>query len=222
MKQIDSMSFLEEEILRLGFLPFFKNEIEGFSVEEMTDKTLWFAEGVDGPWEWKGPIAERKKCVYGKFFRGRAGFISLDLFPDFANYRRDGYDMDARYDDGLANASDLRVWQRITECGTVLSKDLKASLGFGKGGRSGFEAVITRLQMQTYVNICAFDYMTDKNGNKYGWGVARYSVPEHWLGVRSATGSYGIDPKASYERLLRHLIHKLPNANEKLIKKLLG
>ena len=46
-----------DDVLRLvedmGFLPFFENHIPGFSVEECCPRELWFAEGVDGPWEWK-------------------------------------------------------------------------------------------------------------------------------------------------------------------------
>ena len=30
-------------------------------------------------------------------FGKKAGFISLKLWPDFCNYRRDGYDFDARF-----------------------------------------------------------------------------------------------------------------------------
>lgn len=43
----------EDELLRAitayGFLPFFQNDIPGFSVEEMTDPSVWFMEGVPGP-----------------------------------------------------------------------------------------------------------------------------------------------------------------------------
>ena len=68
---------LERMVLDLGFLPFFKKSIEGFSVEELTSPELWFEDGVDGPWEWKGPVIRNWKCTYGKFFGGRAGFVSL-------------------------------------------------------------------------------------------------------------------------------------------------
>lgn len=72
-----------------GFLPFFAGEIPGFSVEECCPPELWFSEEEDGPWEWKGPVARSGRCVYGKFFGGRAGFISREWLPDFANFRRD-------------------------------------------------------------------------------------------------------------------------------------
>ena len=32
-----------------GFLPFFRNEIHGFSVEELCSPKLWFADDADGP-----------------------------------------------------------------------------------------------------------------------------------------------------------------------------
>ena len=44
-----------------GFLPFFRNEIPGFSIEELCPPELWFADDVDGPWEWKGPAARSGK-----------------------------------------------------------------------------------------------------------------------------------------------------------------
>ena len=67
-----------------GFLPFFENGIPGFSVEELTPKELWFASDVDGPWEWKGPVIRASGCAYGKFFGGKAVFISREWFLDFA------------------------------------------------------------------------------------------------------------------------------------------
>ena len=51
-------------------------------------------------------MLQNKELVYGKFFEKKAGFISLKLWPDFCNYRRDGYDFDARSDDGLAPYKD--------------------------------------------------------------------------------------------------------------------
>jgi len=49
------------------------------------------------------------------FFHGKAGFISAEWFPDFANYRRDSYDFDARYEDGLARYQDKQVYDILFE-----------------------------------------------------------------------------------------------------------
>lgn len=206
-------------VSEIGFLPFFANEIEGFSIEEHCPRELWFSDEAEGPWEWKGPIARSKECVYGKFFRGKAGFVSLEMFPELANYRRSGYDFDARYDDGLAAKKDKDVYDFIAKSGAVISKSLKAELDYRKGGNKGFETVITRLQMQTYVNIADFVYMRDKNGKQYGWGVAEYSTPEEMFGYETITAAYKKDPSDSRELLLERLAKALPKASgDKLLR----
>ncbi len=210
------------ETRRLGFLPFFSNEIPGFSIEEHTPARLWFSATEEGPWEWKGPAARSGICVYGKFFRGRAGFISLDWFPVFANYRRDGYDFDALYEDGFASHKDKQVYDTLSERGSLLSRELKSLCGYRKDGNKGFDAVITRLQMQSYVCIADFAYSVDKLGRQYGWGVARYTTPEAQFGPDLMARAYREDPAASRERVYAHLRSLFPDAGEKQIRNLLG
>ena len=205
----------------LGFLPFFAGEIPGFSVEECCPPELWFSEEADGPWEWKGPAARSGQCVYGKFFGGRAGFISKEWFPDFANLRRDGYDFDARYEDGLAARKDKEVYDMVTEHGALLSKELKRLCNYHKGGNRGFDTVITRLQMQTYVTIGDFVYMQDKYGQTYGWGVAQYTTPEAQFGYDFVTSAYRKDPAESKADILAHLKRILPDADEAQLLKLM-
>lgn len=55
--QLHSADDLIAAVEQYGFLPFFRNEIHGFSIEELCPPELWFADDVDGPWEWKGPAA---------------------------------------------------------------------------------------------------------------------------------------------------------------------
>lgn len=101
--RIRSWQELIEYVDAVGFLPLFKNEVEGFSVEEKTSPLFWWTgDPKQDPWEWRAIIARSEKVAYGKFFNKKAGFISLRWFPYFANYRRDGYDFDARWEDGLS------------------------------------------------------------------------------------------------------------------------
>ena len=205
----------------LGFLPFFAGNIPGFSVEECCPPELWFSENADGPWEWKGPAARSGQCVYGKFFGGKAGFISKEWLPDFADLRRDGYDFDARYEDGLAARKDKEVYDTVTEHGALLSKELKRLCNYRKGGNRGFDTVITRLQMQTYVTIGDFVYMQDKFGQTYGWGVAQYTTPEAQFGYDFVTSAYRKDPAESKADILAHLKRVLPDADEAPLLKLM-
>ena len=219
--QIKSADDVIQLVDHIGFLPFFENHIPGFSVEECCPRELWFAEGVDGPWEWKGPIARSGQCVYGKFFGNKAGFISRKWLPDFANFRRDGYDFDARYDDGLASRKDKGVFDTVSEHGALLSKELKDICNYRKGGNKGFDTVITRLQMQTYICIADFVYMKDKFGQTYGWGVAKYSTPEILFGYEYVTSAYQREPNESKEKIVEHLHRVLPDVGKEQILKLI-
>ena len=222
--EIDSMDDLIDLIDTMGFVPFFENEIEGFSIEEHIAPGHWYYDSGDGfwdAWEWKGPVIKTARCAYGKFLRGKAMYISSKWFPDFANYRRDGYDFDARFEDGLASFDDRDLYELIDANAPIISKQLKQIGNYRKGGRKGFDSSVTRLQKQCYVIISDFRYATDKLGNEYGWGLAEYSTPEKFFGKTFASKVYKRTPEESYERLFKHFRKILPGVEDKWIEKML-
>ena len=221
---IGTMKELITAIDELGFVPFFANEIEGFSIEEHIAQGCWYDDAEDDfwpAWEWKGPVIKKTKCAYGKFLRGKAMYISPKWFPDFANYRRDGYDFDARYDDGLASIHDKELFELLDGMSPVISKDLKREGGYGKNGRKGFDTSVTRLQKQCYVIISDFVYATDKLGNRYGWGIAEYSTPEKFMGKKFETSVYKRSPEESYKKVFAQFKKILPDAEESEIEHIL-
>ncbi len=204
-----------------GFLPFFANEIRGFSIEENVDRRCWFG-SEPGVWEWKGPVISEGKCVYGKFFEKKAGFISEKWFSDFANYRRNGYDFDARFNDGLSSYSEQFLYDIIASHHSLLSREIKTIGNYGKDGRKGFDTLITKLQMQGYVITSNFEYDIGRDGKPYGWGVARYAVPEVYLGKKFTDKVYKRTPEESFARMKKHLQKLFPDADEKDIERILG
>ena len=105
----------------------------------------------------------------------------------------------------------------------VLTRNLKAIGNYRKGGNKGFDTIITRLQMQTFVVVNDFKYMTDRHGREYGWGVAEYATPEWFFGeteFRKAT--YGREPEESFERIFTHLHGLFPEASDLDLKKVIG
>lgn len=208
---------------RFGFLPFFAGSIPGFSVEEHVSRDVWYsaADGDWKVWEWKGPVIRESGCAYGKFLENKAVFISREWFPDFANYRRDGYDFDARFDDGLASYRDRELYELLDGSAPITSKRLKAKGNYRKGGKKGFDTIVTRLQAQCYVIISDFVYEIAKNGRAYGWGVAEYSTPEKFFGEDFTDKVYLRSPEESYRRIFDHLRSLFPYADEKTIRKIL-
>ena len=212
-----------EYINKVGFLPLFKNEILGFSLEERTVPEYWWCEDpkVD-PWMWREIIARSGKVAYGKFFDKKAGFISLEWLPVFANYRREGYDFDARYEDGKAPRKHKMIMNNFLDDkmdSELLSNQLKVMSGFGKDGEKGFDGAVTTLMMQLYLCNSDFRKRTNKKGQDYGWNVASYCTPEHLWGYDTVTALYKEDPKVSWERIVEHMHEFYPIATDKQIRK---
>lgn len=224
---------MERMVQEFGFLPFFKNNIEGFSIEEMTPDNLWFSKEVDGPWEWKGPVIREGNCAYGKLFRGKAGYVSLDLYPDFLNMRRADYTMSAK---------EKEVYRILVEHESLLSKELRKIGGYTrkiklrpgdnliklllkhpsvhKTGEESFETIMTRLQMHCYVVIADFEYQYTHDGERYGWGIARYTTPEA-LFDKDKVLNCGHSPAESRDLLIKAIAGKWPQASEDQIQELL-
>ncbi len=207
---------------KLGFVPLFKNQVPGFSIEEHVSPRAWFYGNEPGVWEWKGPVIRETGCAYGKFFSGRPGFISREWFTDFANYRRDGYDFDSRYDDNLAPFQDKQLFDLLNENAPVSSRALKNLGNYRKGGHKGFETIITRLQMQCYVLASNFVYDIGKDGKEYGWGVTEYSTPEKFMGRDFTENVYKCEPSESYGKILRYFKTFFPECDEKILRKMIG
>ena len=219
---IQTQQDLIDAVEELGFLPYFSHEIKGFSIEENCDPKVYFSD-QPGIWEWKGPVIQATNCAYGKFFHKKAGFISKKWYPDFANYRRDGYDFDARVDEGLATYNEQYLYDIIASRHSILSKDAKAVGGYIKPKvkgpdqwepRKGFDTSVTKLQMQCYVLTSDFEYEIDKNGNFYGWGIARYATPEEFYGKYFTSRVYKRTPEESFRKILKHMKKILPDVPE--------
>ena len=213
---------LMDAVEDLGYVPLFRNSIPGFSVEEHVAPEVWFSDQEEGVWEWKGPVIRTLGCAYGKLFERKAAFVSRAWYPDLANYRRDGYDFDARFDDGLASYGDKALFDLVEANGPVLSRTLKQLGDYRKGGRKGFDTAMNRLQEQCYVLISDFVYQRDRYGREYGWGVAEYAAPEGFMGSDFTDRVYERTPAESYARVLDHLRTLLPDAGEDALRRILG
>ncbi|MBT2292983.1 hypothetical protein J7E73_28495 [Paenibacillus albidus] len=222
LPKITDAQQLADLVREIGFLPLFRCEIAGFSLQECTPANRWFVKDMEGPWEWREVLAADGEIAYAKLFHKKAGFISREWYPDFANYRRDGYDFDARYDDGLATLQSKRIIDILDGHGEgLLSTDLKRLAGFGKDGASGFDSAMTNLQMQTYITAKNFQYKQDKHGRPYGWGIGCYALSENVFGAEWVTSRYSVKPKESRELIVNHVAELFPGAAVKQIEKVI-
>ena len=180
---------------RWGMLPFFAGEVEGFSIEENISPDYWFPSEGEGVWEWKNEVMLDGDCAYGKFYRGKACFVSMEWYPDLVNLRR-----------SLCSptADELLLLQTVEAHGALLSPELKKLCGYTaprrkraanaveraalhdapkpEAARKGFDTAIARLQMGGRLLTAGFEYNYDRQGRRYGWSIARYCTPEDYFG----------------------------------------
>ena len=215
----DAIDYINE----VGFLPLFKNDIPGFSLEERTVPNYWWCGDPEvDPWEWREIIARSGEVAYGKFFEKKAGFISKEWLPFFANYRRDGYDFDALWDDEKASRRQKKIMDCFEAEDELYSNVLKQKAGFGKGGEKGFEGNITDLQMKTYLCVKDFRQRRNKKGELYGWPIAVYAKPEALWGYDYVTSRYSEPAAESGKAIVGHMKELYPIATDAQIRRLVG
>lgn len=218
-RKISTCHELMAVIEELGFLPLLDGGVPGFSAEEMVDEDCRYvvtADGWDWPlWKWKGPIITEGNCVYGKFFAGKAGFVSKQWWPHLCNYRRDVSLV-------LAPGSvEETIMYTLKEHGSLITRELRALCGFtGSKMRSRFDSYITRLQMQCRIVTEDFVYPRDRHGKEYGWGWSLLTTPERLLGHEACECS--CSPGQSRQLIFDHLCKILPHASTRQIDKLIG
>ena len=184
---------LDELVNAVGVLPFF--HVDGLlCLEDFVHPSRWFT-SLEGPWEWKGRLAREKRCVYGKLLHGGAAFVSLDLFPELVLVRRDGYDFEGMWEDGLASRTDHDIMAQMT--GPRVSKAVRRAIGSPKD----YDRELIRLQMQTFLIPVDFVYDVDRQGRPYGWGNALLDTPEHFFGEDYVNCAMSVSPEEAVSHM---------------------
>lgn len=205
-----------------GFIPLFGNEIVGFSLEDRVNPMYWFSGYERDPWEWRKNAARGREMAYGKFFGGKAGFISLEWLPVFISYRRKGYDFDSLWYNGLAQFRQKKIMEVLTDNPEMHSHLLRKAAGFGKGGEKNFEGTMASLQNMLYVVISDFRQRRNKYGEPYGWDLTVYSRPEEMWGYGMADAGYALDPMDSYLKIRERFEELYPRFTEKQFTSMIG
>ena len=213
---------LLELVREVGFLPLFSNDIPGFSVEEHTPAADWWTDDpARDPWAWRQVLAPNEQVAYGKFFDKKAGFVSREWFPAFANYRRDGYDYEGFYEDGKMKARARKILDTLEPDENAVGLErTSGQLRKLAGVEKGFDGAMIDLQMQSFLLISRFRRKRNRRGEEYGWHLPSFMTPETKWGY-DFVNSAEEKPEKSLERMIRQITEAFPGAEESAIRKLI-
>lgn len=209
-------------IHQVGFLSLFSVDIPGMSVEEHVPASTWWTDDPKtDPWCWRMQIAEREDIAYGKFFERKAGFISKQWFPAFANYRRDGYDYEGFYEDGKMKGGAKRILDTLELDDEAVGFELMSGQIRKKAGvEKGFDGLLIDLQMQSFLMISRFQQKRNKRGEAYGWHLPSFITPETKWGY-GFVNSADEKPDESLSRMMKQIRKCYSDTDDKTIRKVL-
>ena len=214
-RSLKSAKDLTDLVNEIGFLPLFNVGVPGFSVEEMTPGQWWTGLN-DDPWHWREEAANEGEIIYGKMFSNRAGFVSRAWFPKFANYRRDGYDFDSRWEEGLETPRNQNIMEYVRMHPMSMTSDIKKNVG-----KTGVEGALTDLQMKTYLVIRGFDRKKNRYQEPYGWSIGVMDTPENAFGSEYTISAYNENPEKSFLDILAHIETVCPGIDKDALERII-
>ena len=236
-------------IREYGIIPFFRNSVPGWSIEEKTAPGCWFDddEGELGPWDWKIDCVRTGDIAYGKFLGGKAAFATVQWYRHLMAWRRSQpkYRMalGERY---TATSSGERLMKvlapaalaAIRESGALEAKDLRRvcseavtpSLVRSLGAKykpllrpsvkkNIVDSVVQFLQMGTWSVIGDFERV-------YRGPDLTYSGWQHASNTTpdelfEISPETGLPPEESREAIITHVMSLVPSAERNSLLKLI-
>ena len=157
---IDSPETMLAAIRRCGILPFFKNSVPGWSVEEMTAPGCWFfdngADGILGPWDWKVDVVQTGEIAYGKFIGGKAAFATVEWYRELMNWRRSN----AKY--APKGTLEPIALDAIRGAGSLGSKEIRLICNAAQGKEAAAKATKAAAQSKKVAGKAAKKYAQSK------------------------------------------------------------
>ncbi len=246
VRPIDSPEAMIAAILHFGILPFFKCGVPGWSVEELTAPGCWIFEDDDavlGPWDWKIDAVREGDIAYGKFLGGKAAFATVEWYRELMNWRRSQprwrmavggrYRATTAHDKLMKRLAPVAL-DAIRKAGALEARELRLICSAHEQApvkKNVMDSIVQFLQMGTWTVIGDFERVYRGPDLTYnGWQRASNTTPDELFAVPDlpvATASTRKDPlatsltpAASRARLIAHIRDFFPDADQKVLEKL--
>jgi len=209
-------------IREFRIVPFFRNPVAGYSVEEHTPPESWFTEENLGPWDWKIDCVQSGDVAYGKFlWGGKAAFATVDAYREIINWRR----AQPKY---RPTPEQQKILDYTEERGSVSVPEVRRLLGVTK---SVADSLLAKLQLQT--RLITGDIARVYRGPDLtysGWQRSSFCTPESLFedmdfpfpGFKPRTLKSSLTPAESWDYLKECIQAVCGEIPDKVLSKMLG
>ena len=184
------------------------------------------------PWEWRIRVLnERDDIAYAKLFFKKSGYITKSWYPYFLAARRDGETFEDAYARGVISHFAKRIYDAVSENGTLPLHGIKQVAGFTRDDKSGFDRALTELQMGMFLTMCGQQSMaTGKDsigldmepGQSGSWPSTVFCTTERFFGDEVFDKAAKISKEEAAQRIREQVLALNPDAAEKKIAKFIG
>lgn len=172
------------------------------------------------PWEWRIRVLEEHEDIaYAKLFFKKSGFIIREWIPLFLAVRRSGRTLEEEYMDGLISSPAKKIYEIVSEYGTLPLHTIKELAGFGKEDKSTFDRALVELQMKMYLTMCGRKQKRSLKGEEYGWSSTVFCTTEHFWGTEVFDKAAEFDKDEAIEQITKQILLLNPMADSKKIMK---
>jgi len=184
----------------------------------------WHTEDMDtDPWEWRMRVLdERNDIAYAKLFFKKSGYITKVWAPYFIAARRGNNDFNAEYSNGEISHYAKRIYDVVTENGTLPLHAIKEIAGFAKEDKSKFDRGLLELQTKMYLTMCGRQQKISKKGEEYGWSATVFCTTESFWGKEVFEEAFSIPKDLAIEKITQQIYKLNPNAEPKKILKFIN
>jgi len=192
----------------------------GWGAEDETG-IEWFTGNQDtDPWQWRERVLnERDDIAYAKVFLRKGGYITKEWYPYFLAARRGYKDFEDDYADGIFSHAAKRIYDVVSERGSLPVDEIKRIAGFHRKEKSKFESALNDLQMRLYLTMEGVAYKVSSTGEQYGWGSMVYTTTEHFWGEDLFNRASRINPEEAVDKIYERVRELNPDAQDKKIMK---
>ena len=219
------------ELLKAGFSLAHGNNENVFGLieygwnEEPSDSPIrWHTGDRDrDPWEWRIRVLnERDDVAYAKVFFCKAGYITKECYPYFLAARRCGKSFMDEYLDGNISNYAKRIYEVISENGSLPLHEIKQIARFKREDNSKFDRALTELQMKLYITMCGEQQKISKKGESYGWSSMVFCTTESFWGEEVFKQAQKISQEEAVQAIRERVYTLNPLAQEKKVIKFIN